>query len=97
MPETLAHHLETLSGGSVIRIAGDVAIEVTAPFVESDRDLQPGGVFVARKGHRVDGHDYIENAVERGAVAVIGERAIDTQGLFGHTSYKINPGRTPNY
>ena len=38
------------------------------------RTLQPGDVFVAMKGHHVDGRDYIAAALERGAAAVIAER-----------------------
>ncbi|MHB8747632.1 MAG: UDP-N-acetylmuramoyl-L-alanyl-D-glutamate--2,6-diaminopimelate ligase [Aggregatilineales bacterium] len=48
--------------------------EISAPISEDDRQLLPGGVFVARKGSSSDGHDRIGSAVERGAVAVIGER-----------------------
>lgn len=41
------------------------------------RKVQPGHLFVAMKGGSVDGHDYIAAAVERGAAAVVGERALD--------------------
>jgi len=56
----------------VISITDDVAI--TAPVVESDADVQPGGVYVARPGLSVDGHDFIAKAIERGAAAVVGQR-----------------------
>jgi UDP-N-acetylmuramoyl-L-alanyl-D-glutamate--2,6-diaminopimelate ligase len=45
--------------------------------VESDADVQPGGVFVARMGRSFDGHDFIPRALERGAAAVVGEHPID--------------------
>jgi len=48
--------------------------ELSAPVLEDDRLITPGGVFVARKGLSSDGHDRISAAVERGAVAVIGEK-----------------------
>ncbi len=51
--------------------------DVTAPVVEDSRLVMPGGVFVARVGGSVDGHVYIASAVERGAVAVVGERPPD--------------------
>lgn len=47
---------------------------ITAPVAEADQDVQPGGVFVARRGLTADGHDFIERAIERGAAAVVGER-----------------------
>jgi UDP-N-acetylmuramoyl-L-alanyl-D-glutamate--2,6-diaminopimelate ligase len=48
--------------------------EITAPVVEDNRTVLPGGVFVARRGGAVDGHDLIASAIERGAAAVVGER-----------------------
>ncbi len=38
------------------------------------RAVQPGDVFVAVPGERFDGHDYAADAVQRGAVAVVGTR-----------------------
>jgi UDP-N-acetylmuramoyl-L-alanyl-D-glutamate--2,6-diaminopimelate ligase len=35
--------------------------------------IRPGDVFVAVKGSRFDGHGFIDEAIERGAVAVVGE------------------------
>jgi UDP-N-acetylmuramoyl-L-alanyl-D-glutamate--2,6-diaminopimelate ligase len=37
------------------------------------RSVKPGGLFVAIQGHRLDGHAYIEEALENGAVAVLTE------------------------
>ncbi|MBI5669982.1 MAG: UDP-N-acetylmuramoyl-L-alanyl-D-glutamate--2,6-diaminopimelate ligase [Chloroflexi bacterium] len=58
----------------LIHVTGDT--EITAPVVESDADLQPGGVFVARRGLSSDGHDFIPRAIEKGAAAIVGERDI---------------------
>ncbi len=63
--------LEGLPG--VATTDSDVAI--TAPVTDNVQDIQPGGVFVARRGASVDGHDLIPQAVANGAAAVIGERA----------------------
>lgn len=54
----------------------DVNIEGIA--IDS-RSVKPGYLFVSMKGGTTDGHDYIPNAIERGASAVIGER--DLSGL----------------
>jgi UDP-N-acetylmuramoyl-L-alanyl-D-glutamate--2,6-diaminopimelate ligase len=40
------------------------------------RQVQPGDAFVAILGDDHDGHDYVRQAVERGAVAVIVERPV---------------------
>lgn len=41
------------------------------------QDITPGGLFVAVKGFAADGHDYIGQAVELGASAVVCERPAD--------------------
>ena len=40
------------------------------------REVQPGGLFVAIPGRKVDGHDYIDGAVARGAAAVISQQPV---------------------
>ena len=42
--------------------------------VIDSRAVQPGDFFVAYKGERVDGHDYIASALARGAVCCLAER-----------------------
>lgn len=77
MSRTLAHHIKALPPESILRIAGNLKVRVKAPFVEDSRQVQPGAVFVARHGLSSDGHAYIEQAIERGAAAIVGEQAID--------------------
>jgi len=43
------------------------------------RTLAPGALFVALRGERFDGHDYIQTAVERGAAALLVERELPVQ------------------
>ena len=74
MPHKLSELLDNLPSDWIIHTSGDA--EITAPVVESDADLEPGGVFVARKGGSVDGHDFIPRAIERGAAAIIGEKSL---------------------
>ncbi|MGK7911716.1 MAG: UDP-N-acetylmuramoyl-tripeptide--D-alanyl-D-alanine ligase [Synechococcus sp.] len=35
------------------------------------RQLAPGSVFIALKGERFDGHDYVQQALEQGAIAAV--------------------------
>jgi UDP-N-acetylmuramoyl-L-alanyl-D-glutamate--2,6-diaminopimelate ligase len=51
----------------------DANPDITAPVTEDSRQVQAGGVFVARKGRDGDGHKYIEQAIRAGAAAIIGE------------------------
>src|SRR5690625_3344592 len=39
--------------------------------------IQKGDVFICIKGFTVDGHDFAEQAINSGAVAVIAERKLD--------------------
>jgi len=50
--------------------------EVDIKGIEYDsRLVMPGGLFVAVTGFKQDGYDFAAQAVERGAVAIMGERA----------------------
>jgi UDP-N-acetylmuramoyl-L-alanyl-D-glutamate--2,6-diaminopimelate ligase len=55
-------------------IIGSPDAPITAPVVESNLDVAPGGVFVARLGLSTDGHRFIPDAIQRGAAAIVGER-----------------------
>ncbi len=51
------------------------------------RETESGSLFVAFKGERVDGHDYISQALARGASAVIAERLPD--GLSSEEAERV--------
>ena len=57
---------------SVNSVYGATNIEVTEIVFDS-RKIQKGAVFVAQKGVSVDGHLYIEKAINLGATAIICE------------------------
>ncbi len=42
-------------------------------IASNSRDVRPNGLFIAVKGFKADGHDYMDQAIENGAVAVIAE------------------------
>ncbi len=42
------------------------------------RLVQPGDVFVAVAGSSLDGHEFIEQAIQKGAVAIVGEKPMAT-------------------
>lgn len=50
--------------------AGDPTISIKG-ITSDSRDVKPGFLFVATIGHTVDAHNYIDNAVTQGAVAVL--------------------------
>ncbi|WP_421851457.1 UDP-N-acetylmuramoyl-tripeptide--D-alanyl-D-alanine ligase [Marinomonas sp.] len=45
--------------------------------VTDTRKITSGCVFVALKGERFDGHDYIYQAIQNGAIAVVSDRILD--------------------
>jgi UDP-N-acetylmuramoyl-L-alanyl-D-glutamate--2,6-diaminopimelate ligase len=63
-----------LAGTAVLTLRGDRDRVVTA-LVTDSRRVVPGALFFALEGARVSGSAYIEEAVGRGAVAVVTERA----------------------
>ena len=73
MPKTLIDLISALPRAQVIGTHGDLGTPITAPVVESDAEVLPGGVFVARQGLSIDGHTFIPAAIERGAAAIVGE------------------------
>ena len=70
---------ELLSGVALTecRAAGDV--EITGISYDT-RDLKPGALFAALSGYKTDGHRYIREALEKGAAAVLCQRAPDFDG-----------------
>ena len=54
-------------------ITGSADVEVAGIAYDS-RKVKPGDVFVAAKGEKCDGHDFISDAVKKGAVAVVYEK-----------------------
>ena len=48
-------------------------VEVSGVKLDS-RQVQPGDLFVALEGGKRDGHEFIAEAVKRGAAAVVGTR-----------------------
>lgn len=51
----------------------DMSKEATSVVIDS-RLVEPDGIFVAVKGERVDGHDFIEQVFKAGALGVICEK-----------------------
>jgi len=45
--------------------------EIAQGYSIDSRTIQPGELFFAVKGERMDGHDFVQQALERGAVAAV--------------------------
>jgi UDP-N-acetylmuramoyl-L-alanyl-D-glutamate--2,6-diaminopimelate ligase len=53
--------------------------EGIGPLAQDSRKVEPGSVFIAVKGTQVDGHAFIDNAIEKGASVIICENKIYTE------------------
>lgn len=65
-------------------VEGPMDREISGIAYDSRR-VTPGSLFVAIPGHKTDGHEFINSAVDRGAVAVVCER----NGFLPHRVTKI--------
>jgi len=69
---TLADLVEGLTG----QRPPNLEQKLTDAVIDS-RQACPGSLFVALKGEREDGHDFIADAFQRGAIAAIVEKELD--------------------
>jgi len=69
---TLIHNLPIKAG-----VFGDVSGILISGVQSDSRLVKPGDLFVCLSGSNTDGHKYIPNAVQAGAIAVVGSQAID--------------------
>ncbi|MBP3947357.1 UDP-N-acetylmuramoyl-tripeptide--D-alanyl-D-alanine ligase [Corynebacterium sp. Marseille-P3884] len=80
IPMTLAD-IAQVTGGTLSESA-DPQATVTS-YVEFDsRKITPGGLFVALPGSNVDGHDFAESAIARGAVGVLVAREVGVPAVI---------------
>lgn len=61
-----------LEGVEGVAIKGNKYMEINGIFYDS-KQLKPGGLFFAIKGTKLNGQNFIDEAIERGAVAVVSE------------------------
>ena len=75
-PITLTQLLAVLRGQvEILEQRGDAGLQVHA-ITDDSRAVTAGSLFVAVKGERVDGHDFVEQAVKAGASAVIAQTPV---------------------
>jgi UDP-N-acetylmuramoyl-tripeptide--D-alanyl-D-alanine ligase len=60
---------------------GSPETTVTGVCVDS-RAVEPGCLFIAMKGERVDGHDFLDSAVESGARVLLVDRPVEEIGFI---------------
>jgi UDP-N-acetylmuramoyl-L-alanyl-D-glutamate--2,6-diaminopimelate ligase len=78
---------ELIQGIEGSTLYGSSSCDVTGISYRSS-DVQGGHCFVALRGLSKDGHDYIEDAVRRGAVCVVSERRAAEDGISANLVVK---------
>ena len=69
-----------LVGLEGIKAKGNVDLEIKG-IEKNSKEVKEGYMFVAIKGFSTDGHQYVENAIENGAIAVMVEEGCDLKAL----------------
>ena len=67
---------DILSGISGLKAKGNLDIEIEG-IENNSKNVKQSYLFVAIKGFTVDGHDYIKNAIENGAIAIAVEEGFN--------------------
>jgi UDP-N-acetylmuramoyl-L-alanyl-D-glutamate--2,6-diaminopimelate ligase len=63
---------ELLYGVSVVSVSGSTAVEPLSITTDS-RKVRQGDLFIAVRGTQVEGHRFIEQALQQGAIAIVSE------------------------
>lgn len=67
-----------LSGLEGLKAKGNLKQEISS-ITSDSRQVQEDGVFVAIKGYDTDGHNYIKQAIEKGAKVIVIEEGVKLQ------------------
>lgn len=76
-PLWTANDIAAVTGG---RLIGD-DFAVTGISIDT-RTIQPGDLFIALKGPRMDGHDYADAALEKGAAGILVEKGMKPKSVI---------------
>ena len=69
-----------LVGLEGLKVKGNLDIEIDG-IQKNSKEVKQGDLFVAIKGFSVDGHNYIDDAIKQGAIAVMIEEGCDLKKI----------------
>jgi UDP-N-acetylmuramoyl-L-alanyl-D-glutamate--2,6-diaminopimelate ligase len=72
---------QLINGIETISLKGDPSLEIKG-ITHDSREVAPGYIFVAIKGEKFDGHDFIGEAIKKGAVALV----VEDESKIPHSS-----------
>ena len=79
---------ELINGYNNVEVTGDTKLEINGIEYNS-KEAGQDKLFVAIKGEKLDGHNYITDAIDRGTRAFIVDKSFDTSGIDG-AAIKVN-------
>ncbi|MDR1841051.1 MAG: UDP-N-acetylmuramoyl-L-alanyl-D-glutamate--2,6-diaminopimelate ligase [Holophagales bacterium] len=85
---------ELINGLDLVNTRGDLETEISDIDCDS-REINQGMGFVALKGAASDGHDYIRQAIDNGAAAVLSERELPGAGARASALFNAGTGANP--
>ncbi len=71
---------QILVGLENLKVKGNLDIEISG-VENNSRKVKKGYLFVAIQGFSTDGHQYVENAIENGAVAIMIQEGCELKGI----------------
>ena len=71
---------QILVGLENLKVKGDLDIEISK-IENNSKNVKQGDLFVAIQGFSTDGHQYVENAIENGAVAIMIQEGCNLKGV----------------
>ncbi len=80
--------LKTLLAATPVREIIGPADRAVESIAYDSRRVQRDGLFVALRGEKSDGHDFIGQAIEKGATVIVAERA-ENPAVTGHRATRV--------
>lgn len=71
---------DIMRGADIIGIYGSDSVDIK-DIVYDSRKVSPGSLFICITGFKMDGHAYINQAIEMGAAAVLVEKDVEAEGI----------------
>lgn len=71
---------DLLAGIENLKMKGDLELDITS-IQNNSKEVKLGSLFVAIKGYDFDGHQYVEEAIKNGAVAVMLDMSADLKSI----------------
>ncbi|MDJ0593396.1 MAG: UDP-N-acetylmuramoyl-tripeptide--D-alanyl-D-alanine ligase [Pleurocapsa sp. MO_226.B13] len=78
---SLSQLSEIIKTDSDIRVS-ELDLNISVLGITTDtRTIEPGEIFIALVGENFDGHDFVDLAIDKGAIAVVVSRQLETQAI----------------